>query len=149
MSGMLFIDAANSLVPHLKEFSTASSVDMSDAHLCTIFRLCDVICGGGASGTGMWRERTRPTEPLAVPPQEEHLNRILRSTLHVQSLYLELEGFPVPGTRIEQTESIWQLESRIDFQLQPLAQFANHVSLTAPIRLESALGSSCAKKPGT
>ena len=59
--------------------------------------------------------------------QKEHLNRILGSASQVQSLDPELELLPVPRTRIEQTESVWQLQVTIELQLSlcrtPVATF--------------------------
>jgi len=52
-----------------------------------------------------------------MSPHKEHLNRIVGSALQVQIRDLELELFPVPRTRIEQTESVWQLQVTIELQL--------------------------------
>jgi hypothetical protein len=63
------------------------------------------------------REWMRRTESLTMSPQEEHLNRIVGSTFRVQILDNELELSPVSRARIEQTESIRQLEVMIDLYM--------------------------------
>lgn len=78
--------------------------------------------------------------------QEEHLNRVIRSIFRLQGLNIELELFPVPGARIEQTEPIRQLEAT--HGPQSLKHSGKQVLRTAPITFGSALVLSWAKKPG-
>ena len=53
---------------------------------------------------------TRLTVTFTMSPQEEYLDRFIGITFRVQILDFELEVFPVSRTRVQQTESIWQLK---------------------------------------
>jgi len=123
----LLAGVANSLVPSLKKSQSGFYCGYIQClPLCRILPLRRCLWTN-VLGTEARRERMRPTEPLAMSRQKEHLNRILGSASQVQSLDPELELLPVPRTRIEQTESVWQLQVTIELQLglcrTPVATF--------------------------